>query len=259
MPSQEYMGQPCAQLFLLHNRPKTPRYISSTQEQIPEMGTKHYGNILHLAAFANLPEVVSILLDKCQMDVNVLDKNHQTALHIAAYRGYEQVVEILLKRDADANLKDVWGDVPLDIVGDVMARESHPVPSLQGLRNIREMLLKKSVYKNEQQISGPFPGPVLAKQPQHLEPESQKAKPVFESPKWNPGLKFYAKIVDFLEINEQEHVLVKELAIDDLLYKTEAIKETMDNLPAGYDRKLRWIHLPTNNVRHTLYSIQRVR
>jgi hypothetical protein len=222
-------------------------------------GDKSYGNILHLAAFANLPEIVSVLLDKCPLHVDALDNNDQTALHIAAYRGYEQVVENLLDRDADANLKDVWGDIPLDIVGDVIGRESHPVPSLQGLRKIREMLLKKSVCKNQQQVCGPFPGPVVGKQLQIPEPERRKAKPVFESPKWNPGLKFYAKIVDFLEMNEQEHVLVKDLPIDDLLYKTEAIKETMDDQEVGYDRKLRWIHLPTNNVRRTLHAIQRVR
>jgi ankyrin repeat protein len=221
-------------------------------------GDEKYGNVLHLAAFSNLPEVVSILLDQCKLDVNVLDKNYQTALHIAAYRGYEQVVEILLLKKADANLKDVWGNIPLDIVGSVIARESHPVPSLQGLRQIREMLLKKSVCKNDQQICGPFPGPLVAQRPQPPRPEGQKAKPVFELPKWNPGLKFYAKIVDFLQKDEQEHVLVKDLAIDDLLYKTEPIKETMDDLEVGYARKLRWIHLPTNNVCHNLHSIQRI-
>jgi ankyrin repeat protein len=218
-------------------------------------GDKCYGNVLHLAAFANLPEIVRVLLDDRKMDVNVLDKNNQTALHIAAYRGYEQVVEILLNRDADANLKDVWGDIPLDIVESVIGRESHPVPSLQGLRKIREMLLKKSECKDEQQISGPFPGPVFATKPQPPESEGQKAKPVFESPKWNPGLKFHAKVVDFLMKGEQEHVLVKDLAIDDLLYKAGAMKETMDYLEVDYTRELRWIHLPTNNVRRSLHTI----
>ncbi len=161
------------------------------------------------------------------------------------------MVKILLEKKADANLKDVWGDIPLDIVGDVIGRESHPVPSLQGLTKIREMLLKKLACSNEQQITGPFPGPIVAKRPEYPKSESQKAKPVFESPKWNPGLKFYAKIVDFLDMKEQEHVLVKDLAIDDLLYKNDAIKETMDEFEKGYHRKLRWIHLPTNNVRYT--------
>lgn len=50
---------------------------------------ERYGNILYLAAFADLPDIVKILVDKCKLGVNVLDKNDQTALHIAAYRGHE--------------------------------------------------------------------------------------------------------------------------------------------------------------------------
>jgi ankyrin repeat protein len=225
-------------------------------------GDELFGNNLHLAAFANLPEAVELLLaeedEKCKISVNTLDKNDQTALHIAAYRGYEQVVKILLHKGADANLKDVWGDVPLDIVGDVIGRESHPVPSLQGLRNIREMLLKKSVCKDEQQASRPFPGPILAKRPQTPEQDRHKAKPVFESPKWNPGLKFHAKIINVLERNKQEYVLVKDLAIDDLLYKDGALEETMADVDEDYKLTLRWIHLPTNNVRYALHPACRI-
>lgn len=221
-----------------------------------EIGDESYGNILHLAAFANLPDIVAKLLDEHKQDVNVLDKNYQTALHIAGYRGYEKVVKILLKRGADANLKDVWGNIPLDIVGGVIARESHPVPSLQGLRQIRELLLKESECKTEQEVSGPFLGPGISKQIQPPQSGSvcPAAKPVFELPIWNPGLKFHAKIVDFLEKGQQEYVLVKDLAIDDLLYKEGAIEDTMNTSGETYEKKLRWIHLPTNNVCHTVHS-----
>jgi ankyrin repeat protein len=220
-----------------------------------KMGDEHYGNILHLAAFANLPDIVSILLNENKQAVNVLDKNYQTALHIAAYGGYVKVAEILLKESADANLKDVWGNIPLDIVGGVIERESHPVPSLQGLRQIRELLLKESECKTEQQVSGPFPGPGVSKQIQPLQPESERptAKSVYELPKWNPGLKFHAKIVDFLAKDQQEYVLVKDLGIDELLYKTGAMEDTMKLSDKTYERKLRWIHLPTNNVCHTVH------
>jgi len=219
-------------------------------------GDQRYGNILHLAAFANLPEIVRVLLE-CHQDINAVDTNNQTALHIAAYRGYEQVVEILLDHDAKANLKDIWGDMPLDIVIDVMRKESHPVPSLQGLRNIRDMLLKWSVIENQQEIFGHFQGPMTSLQLPGPVPVRPKARSVFESPKWNPGLKFRAKIVDFLEEGEQEHVLVKDLEIDDLLYKRDSIVEVMNMQGGDYTRKLRWIHLPTNNVRHTLQTVRR--
>jgi hypothetical protein len=140
------------------------------------------------------------------------------------------------------------------MVEDLIGSTSQPVPSLQALRNIRGMLLKQYVSRAQYTPFNLFKGPSIIKQPKtpregFLYP---KAKPVFELPKWSPGLNFCATIVDFLEKDEHEYVLVNELAIDDLLYKRGAIMETMGGLESVYNRKLRWIHLPSNNVRDTL-------
>jgi len=216
-------------------------------------GSGKYGNILHLAAFANLHDIIEVLLKEYKVDVDALDSNKQTALHIAAYRGYERVVSVLLNESAAVNMEDVWGDTPLDVVEDVMGKETHPVPSLQGLRKIREMLLQKATDKHEKPARGPFPGPPITKQPQESQSPTKRVRPAFESPKWNPGLNFRASIVDFLEKNEQEYVLIKDLPIDDLLYKEGGIAEAMNEKGADYTLKLRWIHLPANNVRHNLY------
>jgi ankyrin repeat protein len=220
-------------------------------------GSGKYGNILHLAAFANLHDIVEVLLNDYKVNVNVdaLDSNKQTALHIAAYRGYEHVVSSLLNEGATVNMEDVWGDTPLDVAEDVMGKETHPVPSLQGLRKIREMLLQKATDKREKPASSPFPGPLITKQPQESQSRTKRVRPVFESPKWNPGLNFRASIVDFLEKNEQEYVLIKDLPIDDLLYKEGGIAEAMKEKGADYTLKLRWIHLPANNVRSNLHPV----
>jgi ankyrin repeat protein len=236
---------------------ETARYLISEGANL-SIEDHEYGNILHLAAFANLDKVVQLLLEKNEknepkVEIDALDRNDQTALHIAAYRGYYEVVDTLLKSGAKANMEDVWGNTPLHIVEDEIENDGHPVPSLQGLRRTKERLLKVSVQENKQQGGDPVPGPYNKKQSQATELQQQKAKPVFESPKWNPGLKFPASIVDFLDFEGQEYVLVKDLPIDDLLYKRDAIKDKMAR-ESKYKFKLRWIHLPANNVCHSFES-----
>jgi ankyrin repeat protein len=219
-----------------------------------------YGNILHLAAFANLDEVVQLLLkqNEPKVEIDALDNNDQTALHIAAYRGYHKVVDVLLKSGATANMKDVWGNTPLHIVEDELENDGHPVPSLHDLRKTKEKLLRALVLENKQQTGSPVEGPYLSKKPQASESLPKKAKPVFESPQWNPGLKFRASIVDFLDIEDREHIKIRDLLIDDLLYKDGAIDAKMDEKGLIDSKKgklkLRWIHLPANNVCHNSTS-----
>lgn len=248
----------------------TPHAAKDTALYLIEAGTdlrqgdKSYGNILHLSAFANLSDVVEKLINSYDMEVDVLDWNGQTALHVAAYLGFEDVVNVLLKNGADATLKDVWGDTPLEIVEQTMQKQSHPGPNLVDLKRIKQALLKQIVERNgktRHQPTGPFRGPPTTKKTDDDTPKQGNAKPVFESPSWNPGLQFKATIIDFLERNEEEYVLVKELSIDDLLYRKGAIEETMD-LPelstqkeptaqqkGSHKKNLRWIHIPANNVR----------
>ena len=88
---------------------------------------------------------------------------------------------------------------------------------------------------------------------------SQKAKPVFTMPSWIPGLGFHATIVDiweseaktdYEETEIQECLLLKEPKVDEILYHKAIIDAIMkyDAKPTGAKEKVRWIHLPTNNV-----------
>jgi ankyrin repeat protein len=78
-------------------------------------GDEAYSNILHLAAFANLNDIVEVLLDEYKVEVNALDRNDQTALHIAAYCRYEQVVGTLPVLGARYNLpRYIWVSICQD-------------------------------------------------------------------------------------------------------------------------------------------------
>ena len=88
---------------------------------------------------------------------------------------------------------------------------------------------------------------------------SQKAKPVFTMPSWVPGLGFKATIIDiweseaktdYGETEVQECLLLKEPKVDEILYHKAIIDAIMkyDAKPTGAKQKVRWIHLPTNNV-----------
>lgn len=195
-----------------------------------------------------MPEVVQELLSK--VDVNVLDDQGQTALHVAVYRGYLNVVSRLLgEPTVDTEIRDVWGDTPLDIVISVMENESHPGPNLEDLRQIRQLLFKRSRQSNKQYsnvlLKGPSSNPTPSRNSRGV------ATSVFASPLWNPGLGFQATITDFLEEGGDEYLFSTELSVDELLYRRGAIKEKMDpegNYRGKGKRKLRWIHLPANNA-----------
>jgi hypothetical protein len=87
---------------------------------------------------------------------------------------------------------------------------------------------------------------------------SQKAKPVFTMPSWVPGLGFRATIVDIWESEAktdcgdtevQECLLLKKPKVDEILYNKAIVDAIMKyDKPMGAKEKVRWIHLPTNNV-----------
>lgn len=223
-----------------------------------------YGNILHLAVFSKMDEVVEHLLGgRYRMPVNLRDEVGQTALHIAAYRGFRSTVSILLRHNADPDLEDAWGDTPRKIAEDVTERESHPGPSLQDLRDISHQLLVASAASAElkkHKADGLVHGPPIWKKPKASLTEQGTAKRVFASPTWNPGLGFKATISDFLQKDGDEYILIKSLLIDDLLYRKGAVDELMKlKEPKGssYSKNLRWIHLPSNNMTwaHVLMKI----
>lgn len=217
-------------------------------------GDQSYGNVLHLATFSGLNGVVQLLLQK-RVDVNALDENDQTALHIAVYHGWISIVESLLGFGAKVNQVDVWGDTPLDIVERRLERDSNPGPSLEDLRKIKQLLLDQNCLERKPELNTSFHGPSIFKRPQASRPNRSRARSVYSSPKWNPGLGFEASIVDFLDNEGEEYVLVEQLSVDDLLYRNGAVEEIMKKGGSTKDNpNLRWIHLPANNVSHVLLA-----
>lgn len=83
----------------------------------------------------------------------------------------------------------------------------------------------------------------------------RNAKPVFTMPSWIPGLGFHATIVDIWDDKDQECLLLKQPKVDEILYHKAVLDAIMkyEGKPAKATDKVRWIHLPTNNV-SLLYS-----
>jgi len=69
---------------------------------------------LHSAASAGDAERVRELLKK-GADPNVRDEYGNTPLHVAAYEGHVDVVRLLLEHGADPTVKNKDGDTPLDL------------------------------------------------------------------------------------------------------------------------------------------------
>jgi len=82
------------------------------------------------------------------------------------------------------------------------------------------------------------------------------AKPVFAMPFWIPGLGFRATIIDIWESHKQEYLLLKKPSIDEILYHRTVLDSIMmcKEKPHNVKNKLRWIHIPTNNVSKAFYT-----
>ena len=70
-------------------------------------------NLITAASEGNVEEV-NVLLEFGSMDLNQGDYDHRTALHLAANEGHLEVVKLLCEAGADVNVKDRWGDRPVD-------------------------------------------------------------------------------------------------------------------------------------------------
>ncbi|CAB9508346.1 MAP kinase-activated protein kinase 2 (Fragment) [Seminavis robusta] len=70
-------------------------------------------NLITAASQGNVEEVRT-LLEFGSMDLNQGDYDHRRALHLAANEGHLEVVKVLCEAGADVNVKDRWGDRPLD-------------------------------------------------------------------------------------------------------------------------------------------------
>ena len=69
---------------------------------------------LHLAAHANKPKIVEILLNHGAL-VDAIDGSRRTALHIACEHGFTEVVELLLDSNAHLGCIDTLGRTAIDI------------------------------------------------------------------------------------------------------------------------------------------------
>jgi hypothetical protein len=215
-----------------------------------------YGNLLQLATFSGLKRTVSLLLDY-GADPNVLDTSQRTSLHIAAWSGFPQIVELLLNKDlpkrADATLKDEWGATPLDQAEESLDREGHPGATALNLQSVIQILRGEMGGLDSEKPGMEFHGP---KRSLRIDWEKSKAvapllaKPVFSMPFWIPGVGFRATIIDFWETNNQECLLLKKPRIEEILYHKAVLDGIMTppGKPEKKENKLRWIHLPTNNV-----------
>lgn len=70
-------------------------------------------NLITAASEGNVDEVKT-LLEYGSLDLNQGDYDHRTALHLAANEGHLEVVKLLCEAGADVNVKDRWGEEPMD-------------------------------------------------------------------------------------------------------------------------------------------------
>ena len=69
---------------------------------------------LHYAAFNGRDNVVTYLLETCEVNVNKVDDNNWTALHDASRKNHVSCIRLLLQHGADPNIPDSRvGDTPL--------------------------------------------------------------------------------------------------------------------------------------------------
>ena len=84
--------------------------------------------------------VTQLLLEQ-GVDINALDRNHETPLHIASYLGLFENITVLLDHGANANLKNIHGQVPLHLV-------SQQYFAKEGNANATRLLLQQGTDVN---------------------------------------------------------------------------------------------------------------
>jgi len=71
---------------------------------------------LHLAALFGRQDNALILIVAGGAHVDQLDNNGSTPMHLAAAMGHLPVAQVLYNAKANVNLRDRWGDTPVDIL-----------------------------------------------------------------------------------------------------------------------------------------------
>jgi len=70
---------------------------------------------LHLAVIAGEFDITDFLLS-CGAVINSVDIDNNTALHYASRMCYKEIVELLIYNKTMLNIKNIYGETPLDIV-----------------------------------------------------------------------------------------------------------------------------------------------
>jgi len=168
---------------------------------------------LHNAAQRGHDDIVGLLLSH-KARVNAQLSNGMTALHWAAFSGHEKVVDILIAQQGiDTTIKDTFYRTPM-----LCAAESHH-------KRLADRLSPTRFAK-------------------HLSPDAREACKVFE-----------AKVVDFNFRGGRKQLVFKH-SIYDLLYgwdSDESGSESKAQIPilpqnSRHQPGFRWIHLPANNI-----------
>ena len=79
-------------------------------------GSSNSSEALLLVADMGRPDIMEILLNDDRVDVDARDKDNRTAAILAARhssRGHIAALEILIRKKADINISDNWGNTPL--------------------------------------------------------------------------------------------------------------------------------------------------
>ncbi|KAJ5882681.1 uncharacterized protein N7473_011115 [Penicillium subrubescens] len=74
---------------------------------------------LIVASTNGLTRIVAMLLQRTEININLVDCNHRTALSFASEKDHEAIVHLLLNRsDVDVGKVDQWGRTPLSWAGE---------------------------------------------------------------------------------------------------------------------------------------------
>lgn len=79
--------------------------------------------LIHWAADRGNLEILKLILSQKDIDINLVDCEHQTALHYASSCGHKLCILELLKHKAEKDIKDTDGNSPIDVAFDSEIKE----------------------------------------------------------------------------------------------------------------------------------------
>jgi ankyrin repeat protein len=103
---------------------------------IEELGGPREGTALIAASLTGEHDVVQYLLDS-KANIDSVNNQGQTALHRASYFGRDKVVQLLINRGADIGVKDLDGNLAIDVA---RSRRHYVVLSMLELEGMRRVV-----------------------------------------------------------------------------------------------------------------------